>query len=62
MGLGIIKLSIILIFDDKDKNFTNRKSFYYTALKYLNTEENNIKGINLLRECMSFFFFTFLNL
>ena len=46
LNLGIIKPSIILIFADKDKDFANRNPFYYTALKDLNTEENNIKGIN----------------
>ena len=46
LNLGIIKPSIILIFADKDKDFANRNPFYYTALKDLNTEENNINGIN----------------
>ena len=46
LNLGKIKPSIILIFADKNKDFANRNPFYYTALKDLNTEENNINGIN----------------
>ena len=44
---GLIKPYIILLIADKNKDWANKNPFYYTALKELNTEENNKNGINV---------------
>ena len=46
-NLGLIKPKVILTFADNDKDFANRNPFYYTALKDLNTEDNNKFGIDV---------------
>ena len=46
-SLGLIKPYIILLIADKNKDWANKNPFYYTALKELNTEENNKNGINV---------------
>ena len=45
--MGLIKPYIILLIADKNKDWANKNPFYYTALKELNTEENNKNGINV---------------
>ena len=44
---GLIKPNIILLIANKNKDWGNKNPFYYTALKELNTEENNLNGINV---------------
>ena len=44
---GLIKPNIILLIANRNKDWGNKNPFYYTALKELNTEENNLNGINV---------------
>ena len=44
---GIIKPNLILVFMEKNKDFQKLNPFYYSALKNLNTEENNKNGIKV---------------
>ena len=43
---GKIKPNLLLLIADKCNNWGNDNPFYYTALKELNNEENNKKGIS----------------
>ena len=42
---GIIKPNLLLLIANKCNNWGNDNPFYYTALKELNNEENNKKGV-----------------
>lgn len=44
---GIIKPNLILVFMEKNKVFQKLNPFYFSALKNLNTEENNKNGIKV---------------
>ena len=44
---GIIKPNLILVFMEKNKDFQKLNPFYFSALKNLNTEENNKNGIKV---------------
>ena len=44
---GSIKPNLILVFMEKNKDFQKLNPFYYSALKNLNTEENNKNGIKV---------------
>jgi Ca2+-binding EF-hand superfamily protein len=44
---GLIKPNIILLIANRNKDWGNKNPFYYTALKELKTEENNLNGINV---------------
>jgi Ca2+-binding EF-hand superfamily protein len=44
---GFIKPNLILVFMEKNKNFQKLNPFYFSALKNLNTEENNKNGIKV---------------
>ena len=44
---GFIKPNLILVFMEKNKVFQKLNPFYFSALKNLNTEENNKNGIKV---------------
>jgi len=44
---GSIKPNLILVFMEKNKNFQKLNPFYFSALKNLNSEENNKNGIKV---------------
>jgi Ca2+-binding EF-hand superfamily protein len=44
---GFIKPNLILVFMEKNKDFQKLNPFYFSALKNLNTEENNKNGIKV---------------
>ena len=44
---GFIKPNLILVFMEKNKDFQKLNPFYFSALKNLNTKENNKNGIKV---------------